>query len=208
MASYVSDNWYLKNNSFTTIINGANRLQSFQNDMPLLTFLQSEECKYVYAGSLNKGRQIEELIELFSGRKELLILIGDWGDWLANYNLSSNIIYLGKFDEQHAHFLVSKCDIGLIPYDHSKFYYNICYPTKASFYITAGIPFLSTPLEELSFVLSKYNMVYFIPFNEWKTFMDNLKKTDLHQLKILINQYQELFLWENVIGSGYIQPHD
>jgi hypothetical protein len=37
---------------------------------------------------------------------------------------------------------VARCDVGLIPYDDSREYYNIAYPTKLSSYIVAGIPFL------------------------------------------------------------------
>ncbi|WP_291122264.1 hypothetical protein, partial [Flavobacterium sp. UBA6046] len=184
MGKYIKDKFKV---NYEVIINGSNEVKDFSNSEAMHYCFSSSETKFIYAGGLNKGRQIEALISKFSNRKEILILIGEWGEWLDDYNVSNNIFYLGKFDEDYAHYLTSKCDVGIIPYDESRFYYNICYPTKASFYITAGIPFLSTPLLELKNVFEESGVAFFVPFDDWNVFIDNFEKSRLLEIKRKIN---------------------
>lgn len=188
--------------NYKVIINGSNKVQDFPDTLELHPCFSSTETKFIYAGGLNKGRQIEALIATFRNRKEILILIGEWGEWMLDYEVSDNIFYLGKFQEEHAHYLTSKCDVGIIPYDQSRFYYNICYPTKASFYITAGIPFLSTPLLELKNIFQKSGMVYFVPFKEWSIFIDSFDPSALSAIKEKINFEKHNFYWEALLNTS------
>jgi hypothetical protein len=189
------------NVNYKVVINGSSNLKDFSDDRILPDCFNSNETKFIYAGGLNKGRQIELLITKFSGKKEVLILIGEWGGWLSEYELPSNVFYLGKFKEDYAHYLTSKCDVGLIPYDENRFYYNICYPTKASFYITAGIPFLSTPLLELKNVFEDRKMVYFVPFNDWDKFITDFDKSNLVGIKEIINNEKHAFYWKELLDQ-------
>jgi len=200
MGKYVNSNFNL---SYDVIINGSNIVEDFSKEFSLNECFLSNQTKYIYAGGLNKGRQIESLISTFYNREEILILIGEWGDWLKDYNLSKNIFYLGKFEEKYAQYLSSKCDIGIIPYDDNRFYYNICYPTKASFYITAGIPFLSTPLLELKNVFDPLEMVFFVAYNDWKVFMDNFDKTSLSAVKEKIQAENYKFCWDELLENYF-----
>ena len=198
MGKYVSDAFKL---DYKVIINGSNALADSFDSKSLHPCFSSAETKFVYVGGLNKGRQIEALLSHFSNRSEILILMGEWGEWLSDYELAGNIFYIGKFKEDYAHYLTSKCDIGLIPYDSSRFYYNICYPTKASFYITAGIPFLSTPLRELKNIFEKTGMVYFVPFEGWGTFIANFDTSRLLAIKEKIAAEKDNFYWEALLGK-------
>lgn len=202
MGKYVNEKY---NVNYDVVINGADVLKDFSNFVEgLPACFEISEIKFIYAGGLNKGRQIESLISKFRDRNEILILIGEWGEWLLDFNLSKNIFYLGNFEEDYAHYLTSKCDIGLIPYDEKRFYYNICYPTKASFYITAGIPFLSTPLLELKNVFEETEMAYFVSFNEWNDFIDNFEKSSLIETKRKIDYGKYCFYWEYLISKSLI----
>lgn len=196
MGSYVDKKYNLK---YEIVINGAEKIKNFSASDNLSSCFDSLETKYIYAGGLNKGRQIELLISIFRNKKELLILMGEYGEWLLDYELSNNIFYLGKFQEDYAHYLTSKCDIGIIPYDENRFYYNICYPTKASFYITAGIPFLSTPLKELKNVFEKSGMVYFVSIHKWDEFIENFDKSSLLINKNKIEDEKHKFYWESLL---------
>jgi hypothetical protein len=198
MGRYVNEKYNLH---YSVVINGSDRVKDFSNSDAAPACLDSLETKYIYAGGLNKGRQIELLISKFRDRKEILILIGEWGDWLLDYELPANIFYLGKFQEDYAHYLTSKCDIGLIPYDENRFYYNICYPTKASFYITAGIPFLSTPLEELKNVFENTGMVYFVPIEQWDEFIEHFDSSSLSDTKKKIERQKHQFYWEDLLNT-------
>ena len=200
MALFASRKYGINDLNYSIVINGANELKGFPDTNQIPSCLLSSEIKYVYAGSLNKGRQIEDLISLFRDRKELLILLGEWGEWIKELPTSGNIHYIGKHNEDYAQFLVSKCDIGLIPYDDTKFYYNLCYPTKASFYICAGIPFLSTPLKELMYVFNDYQMTYFVPFGEWPVFIDNNKcRNQIREIKSVVHKNKSNFYWKSLL---------
>lgn len=199
MGKYIDDTFKL---SYEVIINGSNKVNDFSNSKPIHDCFSSLETKFIYAGGLNKGRQIEALISAFTNKKEILILIGEWGEWMLNYQLPDNVFYLGKFQEDYAHYLTSKCDVGIIPYDETRFYYNICYPTKASFYITAGIPFLSTPLLELKNIFEKSGMVYFVPFKEWETFIDTFDTSHLIKIKEKIDSEKHNFYWEQLLSKS------
>ena len=196
MGKYVSDTFKL---DYEVIINGSNELANYFGSEKLQPCFSSTETKFIYVGGLNKGRQIEALLTHFNNRSEILILMGEWGEWLADHELSKNIFYIGKFKEDYAHYLTSKCDIGLIPYNSSRFYYNICYPTKASFYITAGIPFLSTPLVELKNIFEKTGLVYFVPFEDWGTFITNFNTSRLPAIKEKIAVEKHNFYWEKLL---------
>lgn len=197
MGRYINEKYEL---DYKVVINGSDPIKDF-SDLDLPSCFNSSETKFIYAGGLNKGRQIELLISKFYSKKEVLILIGEWGEWLLDYELSSNIFYLGKFKEDYAHYLTSKCDIGLIPYDEDRFYYTICYPTKASFYITAGIPFLSTPLLELENVFAKSGMVYFVPMRAWGDFIENYDKSSLFLFRKKIETEKFKFHWEELLKN-------
>ncbi|WP_264566687.1 hypothetical protein [Flavobacterium sp. N3904] len=197
MGKYVYDTFKL---NYKVIINGSNEINESSDSGKIHECFNSTETKFIYAGSLNKGRQIEALISIFSNRKEILILIGEWGEWMLDYKLSSNIFYLGKFQEEHAHYLTSKCDVGIIPYDETRFYYNICYPTKASFYITAGIPFLSTPLLELKNVFEDSGIVYFVPFKEWESFINDFDIASFFDIKKRIKNEKYKFYWNDLLN--------
>lgn len=197
MGKYVCDTFQL---DYKVIINGSNEIDKSLNLVGIDNCLNTNDIKFIYAGSLNRGRQIEALIATFNNRSEVLILIGEMGEWLLDYNLPTNIFYLGKFNEEQAHYLTSKCDVGIIPYDETRFYYNICYPTKASFYITAGIPFLSTPLLELRNVFKDSGMAYFVPFNDWDSFITNFNIQALMEIKERIKKNKHKFYWSELLN--------
>ncbi|MYM36170.1 hypothetical protein GTP38_17705 [Duganella sp. FT94W] len=185
------------------VINGSNELTNATVDLAS-DILASPARKFIYAGGLSKGRQIEELVSSFKGKKSLLVLIGESGQWLKEINLPENIFYLGEFPESQAQAIVSKCDCGIIPYDANRFYYNICYPTKASFYIASGIPFLSTPLLELMDIFEGSGMAYFLPINEWGTFIDDSNEIDFQKSKVSVGTRKHEFYWKRIL-SHYVE---
>lgn len=167
------------------------------------TFLkQTNKIKFVYAGSLNEGRNIKDIVSIFKEKNDLLlILIGTDGSWLKDYNLTKNIFYLGNFEENKAHHITSLSDIGLLPYDCKKFYYNLCYPTKVSFYITAGIPVLSTPLKELQDVFKDSNSVDFVFFDNWKNYLETIDFLKVKEMKDAAAKQMNEFSWSNILDS-------
>lgn len=154
----------------------------------------------VYAGTLNKGRSIEQMIDSVSGiRGVRLYLLGVGGEWIKN---KKNVFYLGSLPEEQAHYIVSLCDVGLVPYDDSKLYYNIAYPTKLSFYLTAGIPFLSTPVIEAKKVNVRENVGYICSMLEWCDFFVSLTKEEINLEKKRVLEIRHKFLWDNICSNN------
>ncbi|MDC8098920.1 hypothetical protein [Chryseobacterium rhizosphaerae] len=201
MAKYILKKYSINSSKSQVIINGAPKMEKRRDNNKILKSYQSFDLKYIYVGTLNEGRGIDELIILFQNLNSYLFLVGVGGEWL-NERLKNinNIIYLGSFDEQQAMEITSECDFGIMHYDSSKFYYNLCYPTKNSFYISAGINVVSTKLVESQNVISKYNIFLFEDFNKWKKIIDNPLQyfEDLDE----INEYiKGQFYWNNILEN-------
>jgi len=206
MRRFVNEKYNIQHDHSNVVINGGPKLISNKSFLNNQKWISSDSTKYVYAGSLNKGRQIEPIIEVFLQNPDsILVLIGIWGEWLNEIDLPQNIIYLGDFDENTAQNIVSVCDLGIIPYDEEKFYYNLCYPTKASFYITAGIPFLSTPLKELKNVFESQDMAFFEKFNDWNDFVKKFDKSILAKKKEKVKNGISKFYWDNLIDQCFCE---
>ena len=150
--------------------------------------------RLIYSGTLNKGRQIEKMIDVVSNiPNTVLYLCGRGGEWIES---NDNCVYLGALDEDKAHYLVSKCDIGLIPYDETRMYYNIAYPTKLGFYITAGVPFLSTDVGEVRVIQEKYDIGYIGSIADWGTILNTIGEEDIKSQKDRIELVKTEFTWD------------
>jgi len=201
MREFVCKKYKLPFELAQVIINGGPELNKEQFTYDHAIFNDSKVIKYIYAGSLNEGRNIKDIINVFKKKEGCLILIGNDGSWLNNVVLPDNVYYLGNFDESVAHKITALCDIGLIPYDENKFYYNLCFPSKVSFYITAGIPVLSTGLKELQNVFKDSNNIKFVSFNDWDDFVENTAKGQVLSMKSEAKKLTAAFSWPSVLNS-------
>ncbi|WP_336046123.1 glycosyltransferase family protein [Solibacillus ferritrahens] len=198
MSLYATEKYALDINKVYVAINGGNKL-NILSEIKKNT-LRSQQLKFVYAGTLNRGRQIEEMIEIFREIKgSELHLLGTSGEWLMSYNVPENVKYVGQLNEKEAHIYLSKCDIGLIPYESERFYYNLCYPTKASFYLTSGIPFLSTNLIELKNVINYRQIAIFADLSDWKRTIEKLDYYSISELKRNVESEKKEFEWQSVL---------
>lgn len=202
MELYVQSKYAVPHENCSVIINGAPKVTDYSHVIKNQKWIDSNKNKFVYAGSLNKGRQIEDLINVFFYQDHsLLIILGNEGDWLNEIKLPDNIIYLGNFEENIAHYIVSICDMGIIPYSADRLYYNLCYPTKASFYITAGLPILSTPLNELQNVFKNSDVVIFSPFDNWSNIVNGMNKSMISIMKEKVAFIKEEYYWESLLSK-------
>ncbi|MFV0148637.1 hypothetical protein OBK08_11765 [Empedobacter falsenii] len=199
MRLYTESKYIKYNNSTSTILNGSPKLDiTIQLDTIIVDLLDNLKNKAIYSGTLNKGRDIEKLINIFKYTQNWnLILIGSNGEWISKEILPSNVFYLGNFEENVAHKIVSKCDLGLLPYDSSKFYYNLCYPTKVPFYFSAGISILSVPLNEIKSY--DYECIMYLEIEQWSEYL--LRNDNKIEYK---NIESNLFIWRNIIKRNDI----
>ncbi|MCH5138450.1 hypothetical protein JMF89_14740 [Clostridiaceae bacterium UIB06] len=202
MREYACKKYLLDIENTDVCINGGIE-NTYSITSPLEKYIEKNKINYIYAGTLNKGRQIEEMISNFpNSEKHNLLLLGSEGEWINNYGLPRNIKYLGGIEEKEAHYLASKCDIGLIPYDESKLYYNIAYPTKLSFYITAGIPFLSTAVNEVKRINQKYGIGFTNEISNWSNVINNITLEQIEDIKTKISNIKEEFYWNTIFSKN------
>ncbi|WP_139255418.1 glycosyltransferase family 4 protein [Chryseobacterium limigenitum] len=200
MGEYAVEKYGLKADSFQTIINGAPEID-LSTQCPI-EIIDDNKVKYIYAGTLNAGREIKQFIEIFVENKNTtLILIGTEGEWISDLKYD-NIHYLGGFPEKEALIIASKCDVGIIPYNEEKLYYNICYPTKNSFYVAAGLPILCTPLQETMRVFNQYPQIaFFEKIVNWSTFLKTTTKEDILIAKESVKNVKDKFFWKTLLNK-------
>ena len=105
-------------------------------------------------------------------------------------------MFVAAKDEETAHQIVAQCDLGLIPYDENRLYYNIAFPTKLSFYLTAGISYLSTPVKEVMKLHDK-SMGYVGAIEEWPTLIKMLSKEEISIVKMTVRNNNN-YLWDHI----------
>jgi hypothetical protein len=203
MREYVNDNYAVASNFF-------NRSRSILNGCPIYSGsgiqnnIKNNKIRYVYAGTLNKGRQIEEMINIFIKNKNKnidLILMGTDGEWIKKYK-SDNIKYYGKLSEKEAFSIAKTCDIGLIPYDSSRNYYNICFPTKVSFYIVAGLPILMTDLREVTSYKKLRNAIVTENISLWSDIIEKqIDKSFISEYKNNVTQIRKFYTWDFLLKN-------
>lgn len=189
MKEYAANKYSIPLNRCHVLDNGGS-FKFTETDIPKC----DSKIKLVYAGTLNKGRCIEAMIDSVKNiHNAVLYLCGIGGDWIKE---EENVKYLGPLDESCAHYVVSQCDIGLIPYDSSRLYYNIAYPTKLAFYITAGIPFISTDTKEVLKIYEKYNIGYISEMNGWNNLFESIDIEEIKKQKARIKTFKNDFTWD------------
>lgn len=203
MRDYAVKMYNLRSDQCKVLLNGADKIKEFDESLyDVLLKRCPGKLRYVYVGSMNKGRQIEDLIHIFEQSNHILYLLGTGGDWIEQtlrLKGIDNIFYLGSFSDSVALQISSLCDVGVIPYDESRLYYNICYPTKVSFYLAAGLPILSTPLKETQYVLQNKDVAQFLPIACWNEFVSNTKIDDVDVLKQNVLRYRPQFYWDSIL---------
>lgn len=170
------------------------------------SFIHEEKITCIYAGTMNKGRLIEEMIKAVSNKDNVeTVLLGVGGEWVDEFLKEKNIknvYYLGAFEESKAREITACCDIGLIPYDDTRLYYNIAYPTKLSFYIAAGIPYLSTPVAEVLRIQEQYNIGFAYKLDEWSSFLSDINSDQLKKVSANAKKYSHVFTWTEIFDKN------
>lgn len=203
MRDYVCNKYGIKKEKTDVCINGGSYPITYSGSIPVK--FEKGKIYYVYAGTLNRGRNIEKMIDNFpQNDQSCLIIMGNEGEWLKEYIKQKNIYYLGRIEEEKAHYIASKCDVGLIPYDETRLYYNIAYPTKLSFYITAGIPFLSTPVKEVMRVTMEQDTGWCAGLEAWPDIMKQTDERQIQRKKENVKKIYRQYTWDSVLKNKFL----
>ena len=198
MRNYACEKYNIHIHNTQVVLNGGYDLENnFKADKRLL----DSRIKYVYCGTLNQGRGIQGIIEIFKENTNLiLVLLGSEGEWISDdKEITENIVYLGSLEEQEAHEIVAQCDIGIINYDEDKLYYNICFPTKVSFYVSAGIAILSTPLKELT---NEFDGIFiFSKIKDFKETIQQISQKEIINCKNNVVSIKQNYTWKHLLSQ-------
>lgn len=158
--------------------------------------------RLVYAGTLRRGCGLEELLDAFAAvrRPAQLVLLGSDGEWLRGA-LDERVRLVGGREEAEAHRLAGACHLGLVPYDPSLPYLRLVYPIKASFYWSAGLPVLSTPLPEVEARIASGAAGRCLPLSEWPAWIDALGAEELAALEAQARARAADFTWERTLAD-------
>lgn len=207
MKEYALQKYKIDKNRVWTCINGGDITNSkvVYSLVPTKLNLDNNKIHYVYSGTLNKGRNIEKMLSCFPDVDSIeLILMGKDGEWIGKeYGYKKNIRYIGEVAQDIAHSIVACCDVGLIPYDESRLYYNIAFPTKLSFYITAGTPYLSTPTKEVC-RFDNLDIGFVAEIDNWKEIIINTTKNGIDEKKKNVKNVCHSFSWEEVLKCPWL----
>ena len=205
MKDFAIQKYGINENKCDVCINGGRVLDEeiYPETRSITKTLSEHSINCVYAGTLNKGRLIDKMLDIVSSLSTAtLYLMGPMGEWVEEYldrkNIR-NVYYLGAKNERIAHQIVSMCDLGLIPYDETRLYYNIAFPTKLSFYITAGIPYLATPVKEVM-MIENQKLGYTGTLGDWANIISGLSKDDIAYSKRNIKDKKRDYIWGSILS--------
>lgn len=144
IARCVQERYGIDESRLITALNG------YQVELQPAVDDDSAGLKFAYAGSLNRERGIEILIESFllGGMDHCeLHLCGPYGDWIPEKYKDRRLVCHGSLSDEQASVALSGCHVGLIPYPE-KGYYHLAFATKLPFYLGLGMPVLCSNARE------------------------------------------------------------
>ena len=123
-----------------------------------------EKDYLVFLGAVNRGRGLEELLEVLAERDETLLIIGT-GDVMAEikalvnqYNLSNRVFFTGKIMPKEASVLLknARCGINLLRDEGLSYRYSLA--NKFFDYVHAGIPQICIDFPEYRKLMKEYEV--------------------------------------------------
>lgn len=206
MRDYIVKKYRVKEENTSVCINGGNRVKDeIKVKKEIDEFISKDKINYVYAGTLARGRRIEQMLEIFKANKNVtLSILGINGEWINEYIQAENIRYFGAFPEDEAQKIVSMCDVGLMPYDETTLNNSIIYPIKMSFYITAGITFIATKMNELVRLNKNYGIGYTENMESWAEVINGIDREKAEIEKEKVRKVKKEFEWEEILNKYWI----
>lgn len=116
----------------------------------------------IYQGALNKGRELELLIEVMKDLPQFKLLLVGEGDLSATLRelvqkfKLTNVVFKGILNPEELKAISSQCFVGYNLLDANSLSYYYSLSNKYFDYIQAGIPSISSHLPEYEFLNSEY----------------------------------------------------
>lgn len=165
--------------------------------------------RFFYAGDLGRGwRGVETMLDGFvsevSDPSARLVLCGANGGWIAGHYSDRRIVYLGKLTSMEASAIGRQCHVALIPQPEHQ-YFHLSFPTKLGFYMTLGLPVITTPLREPARFVEKHGVGLAAPPEEFGRQMRRLVELR-HEVEAFCSAavgLSESFYWDSIYGAAF-----
>ena len=164
--------------------------------------LSSSDVLYIYQGGVSEGRGIEIILEAFSRLPNYLhvVFMGSGsleGIIKESSRKFSNIHIVPPVTYARLPIVTSGADIGLLLYENTCQNNYLCSPNKLFEYVNSEIPFICSPLYELTKLVKKFGIGVVLEKNDIDSLISavlscptsNIPKESFLRLK-------ELFSWE------------
>jgi len=115
---------------------------------PCVVYLGSLNERIDYPNLLQAIRQCMEMTFVFIGPVAADAGSAPYAAALTELQAAPNTVFLGRRDRREIAWLLSQCDVGIIPYLADDFNRN-CSPLKVYEYSALGLPTIATPLPAL-----------------------------------------------------------
>ena len=147
--------------------------------------IPSESKVAVYVGGLQQGRGLEKLIDafaLFKDKQNHLLLIGggalhtQLGAQITKLGLSNIVHFTGWMDADEALRVTAACDVGVTLVEPISRSYELALPSKLFEYMMAGIPVVSSFIEQVSDLFGKEKWITFVDVSDKQSIKNGLEK--------------------------------
>lgn len=168
----------------------------------IITDKVKKEFDFVYVGLINKDREMDKFLHIFSQRPNgKLCLIGDVEmDIYSKFKNNTDITFLGRVKYDDVPKLAAKANYG-INYIPDKFPYNIQTSTKLLEYLALNLKIITTDYQWVrNFEIQNDSWFYKLDYHNLQFDID-----DINQHKFRSNFKSNNFLWNTVIKRSGIE---
>ena len=134
----------------------------------------------IYAGSLQPGRLLEELVKKENIDKNIGIVICGSGIMESKIRFAeannSNLLFLGNLDEPGLSYVYQNSDVGLLIYDNKLPNTRMCAPLKLWEYLYNDLIIIGNENDALKEEWSQYISGYFSNINDINTLINSISK--------------------------------
>ena len=164
--------------------------------------IQDNEILFLYQGSLNKGRGIEILLNVFSKadkNKHIVFMgYGTLEDVLKTYEINCSNIHLHPLVNPEEIIYYSACaDVGISLIENTCLSYKYSLPNKIFEYIFSGLPLIVSDLPDMGKIIDDFRCGWKVLINEKsvENLIESISKENIEKKRKNVLSCKDNFGW-------------